>query len=97
MSTFSIPKGAVEAGNDDGSVSAIHSAWKYMHLVGIFPWIHRLNAWFLNVIAARWISKTKGLRSMASVLFVLNKTKRSEVAEARPILGVSYKSFALSS
>lgn len=70
MLTFSKPKGIVEAGKDDGSVSGVHNAWKYMHLVGFFPWVHRFNTWFLNYVVAGWMSKIKDLP-----IFVLIKRK----------------------
>ena len=87
MSTFSKPKGILEAGEDDGSVSGVHNAWLYMHLVGFFPWIHRFNAWFLNYIVGGWMSKIKGLP-----IFILIKRKEAREKQEN-VFGVSYLRF----
>ncbi|KAH8748691.1 cytochrome P450 [Hyaloscypha sp. PMI_1271] len=43
--TFSTANSLVENG-DDGSIAAVHKAWKYMLIAGFFPWFHRLVTWF---------------------------------------------------
>ena len=70
MLTFSNSKGIVDAGEDDGSVSGIHNAWKYMHLVGFFPWMHSLSTWFINAVLKGWMNKIKALP-----VFILVKKK----------------------
>jgi hypothetical protein len=83
MLTFSKPKGIVEAGEDDGSVSRVHNAWKYMHLVGFFPWVHRLNAWFINVVVTGWTNKIKSLP-----VFIVAKNKGA-IEMQENVFGVS--------
>ena len=73
MSTFSKAKGVVEANKDDGSVSAVHDAWLYIHLVGFFPLIHRFNAWFVNYVIGGWVAKLKSLP-----VFMLGKEGREK-------------------
>ena len=81
--TFSKAKRIVEVGEDDGSVSGVHNAWLYIHLVGFFPWVHRLNIWFLNYIVGGWMSKIKGLS-----IFVLSKRKGAR-EQRENVFGVS--------
>jgi hypothetical protein len=67
MTTFSKSKGLVEANKDDGSIFAIHNAWKYMHVVGYFPLVHRAFTWFAHSKSAAC------LNSVAAFLMVLRK------------------------
>ena len=55
--TFSKPKNLVEADKDDGSIKSIHNAWKYMHVVGYFPFFHRLLTWYANRISSDWLRR----------------------------------------
>ncbi len=48
MATFSKAKNLVERGEDDGSIRFIHDAWKYIHLAGCIPEIHKLITYFFR-------------------------------------------------
>jgi len=51
-------------GRDDGSVASVHNAWKYIHLAGYFPNLHRSYLWVFNnfVKYVRWNRKSyKGI------------------------------------
>ncbi|KAH7403319.1 benzoate 4-monooxygenase cytochrome P450 [Cadophora sp. MPI-SDFR-AT-0126] len=45
MATFSKAKNLVELGEADESILYIHRAWKYWHLAGYFPYMHRFVRW----------------------------------------------------
>ncbi|KAF8865287.1 cytochrome P450 [Acephala macrosclerotiorum] len=65
MATFSKAKDLIEVDKDDGSIHAIHAAWRYMHLVGFFPLMHR----FLTAISNISAQQSTSLRHMINTMF----------------------------
>ncbi|RDW84948.1 hypothetical protein BP6252_02538 [Coleophoma cylindrospora] len=50
QATFSKSKGLVEANKDDGAIGLIKGAWKFMHLVGLYPGIFQAMLWVTHRI-----------------------------------------------
>lgn len=56
--TFSRNKDILKSGKDDGSLHFIHKAWKYMHVIGYFPNVHRLIIGYANGGLSQWANTT---------------------------------------
>ncbi|KUJ24373.1 cytochrome P450 [Mollisia scopiformis] len=52
MTSFSKSKDLVEKNEVDGSIHAIHAAWKYMHVIGYFPLLHRALTAVLHIASS---------------------------------------------